>query len=90
VPSTSQLPISLFDECIALDRERADIAHLGIAMTDLGLVMLERGDDNRTEELFREALVIHRDIGYVRMATVIIEGMAALAGKQGRPDRPPA
>jgi non-specific serine/threonine protein kinase len=79
--------IELFDECIALDRAADDIAHVGIVMTDLGLIMLERGNDLRAETLFIEALEIHRKIGYVRMIISTIEGLAALAGKHQQPAR---
>jgi len=79
--------ITLFDECIALNRDTGDLEHLGVVLTDLGLINLVRDDDRRAGELFNEALEIHREIGYVRMITSTLEGLAALAGRHGFAER---
>lgn len=77
--------IALFDECIALDRDLEDVFHMGIALTDLGLILLERGEDGRAAALFIEALVIHRDVGHPRLIISTLEGLAGLAARRRQP-----
>ena len=79
--------IALFDECIALDRDANDVFHMGIALTDLGLILLERGEDGRAAALFIEALVIHSDVGHPRLIISTFEGLAGLAARSRQPAR---
>lgn len=79
--------VELFDECIALDRASGNLIHHGLHLTDLGLILLVHGDDERARTRFNEALRIHREIGHVRMTPITIEGLAALAARNDEPEQ---
>lgn len=79
--------IELFDECVALDQAAGDVTHLAVHLTDLGLILLESGEDARAQQIFEAALPIHHELGHLRMVTIAVEGLAAVAGKQRQPER---
>lgn len=79
--------VALLEECMSRDRAVGDVLYLGLHMTDLALILLVSDRDEGATEYFRSALTIHRDVVHVRMVTVTIEGLAALAGKRGQPEQ---
>lgn len=83
----SDSAIQLFDDCIALDTTNHNIVGQGLLMTDLALILVVTGDDNRARDLFRAALPIHQQLGHVRMITTTIQGLATLDARSGLAER---
>ncbi len=79
--------IELLTESIGIDRATGAISNLGSHMVDLGLILVEVGEDARAWMHLAEALEIHREVGYVRVIVVALDGLAALEVRHGRPER---
>ena len=69
----------LFEEALALARERNDQESIGIHLSNLARLLVERGDAQRVRSLLREGLVIGCDIGSTRAVQNVIEVAACLA-----------
>ncbi|MDQ3547413.1 MAG: tetratricopeptide repeat protein, partial [Chloroflexota bacterium] len=79
--------VQLFDDCISIDTMNHNTVGQGLLMTDLALILLVTGDNERARDLFRAALPIHQEVGHVRMITYTIQGLATLAARSGFPGR---
>jgi hypothetical protein len=83
----SDSAVQMFDDCITIDTINTNRVGRGLLMTDLALILLVIGDNERACDLFREALPIHHELGHVRMITYTVQGMATLAARSGSPER---
>ena len=79
--------VQLFNECIRIDIAGSDLVHLGVHHTDLALILLMTGDDDRASDLFRSALRTLGTIGHARMITCGLEGLATIATRKGEATR---
>ncbi len=79
--------IHILDDCIDIDAGNQNKVGLGHLTTDLALILLVTGANERAGDLFRAALNINREIGHARFISYSIEGLAALAARAGHPDR---
>jgi len=79
--------VQMFDDCITIDTMNHNTVGRGLLMTDLALILLVTGDNERARDLFRAALPIHHEVGHVRMITYSIQGLATLAARNGFPGR---
>ena len=78
---------ALLEQSAALARETADALYLAAALEIRGSLELERGNHAEAEESWRQSLQLSYEIGDRRGVAHCLEGLAALAGVNGRAER---
>jgi predicted ATPase len=79
--------MELFEDGIAVSRERGDSHGVSSALRSLAELAASRGDLERAERLFRESVQLLRDIGDKPCATLAFEWLAGIAVQQGQAER---
>jgi tetratricopeptide (TPR) repeat protein len=75
--------LELFEESLALGRERQDQDLCGLVLSNLGFTTLMLGDGQRARSLLRDGLIAAREIGIV---DGFIQGFVGLAAVYARED----
>lgn len=75
--------VRTLEDCVGIDTANSDTVHLGVHQTDLALILLVIGDDDRAGELFLSALQSLREVGHARMIACALEGLATLTARSG-------
>jgi non-specific serine/threonine protein kinase len=83
----SDSAVQMFADCITMDTINHNLVGQSLLMTDLALILLVTGDNERAHDLFRAALPIHCELGHIRMITYSIQGLATLAARGELPER---
>jgi hypothetical protein len=76
--------LSLCVESLAIQRELGEKMGTIHVLCVLGHVTKEMGDHARATTLYRESLVLRRELGDIHLIAASLEDFAALAGQQGR------
>jgi hypothetical protein len=78
---------SLGEESLALFRQIQEAKGIAVALTNLGRVAHERGDDARAEKLYRESLALYQEMGTTDGVAPCLEALAEAVHARGQPWR---
>jgi predicted ATPase/class 3 adenylate cyclase len=76
----------LYEGAVAVVRDLGHRRRLAEMLADLALVRLDQGDRGAARELLREAVALARESGHQQGLIRAVDGLAALAGADGRFD----
>lgn len=79
--------MTLFEESLALLRERGEKAYLALTLKNMGLTMYAQGDVERASALFAESMLLFEETGDRLGVASVLAGLGGVAGKRNRPDR---
>ncbi|HYN22278.1 MAG TPA: tetratricopeptide repeat protein, partial [Thermoanaerobaculia bacterium] len=79
--------VQLFEEAVALERDRRDKTGVPRALRSLGFGLSSRGEYGRASALFEEALALDREIGNVRGESAALRALGKMETYQGNYER---